>query len=86
MSSSRSTRPDSIFWIPRSSAERRQLTVMFCDLVGSTALSAQLDPGGDLLLIRWLSAHAAAFRCLTTEGLILARPGMALSIALFRLT
>jgi class 3 adenylate cyclase len=27
-----------------SSAERRQLTVMFCDLVGSTALSAQLDP------------------------------------------
>src|SRR6516225_3015352 len=25
-------------------AERRQLTVMFCDLVGSTALSAQLDP------------------------------------------
>ena len=26
------------------SAERRQLTVMFCDLVGSTALSARLDP------------------------------------------
>jgi class 3 adenylate cyclase len=25
-------------------AERRQLTVMFCDLVGSTALSARLDP------------------------------------------
>jgi len=25
-------------------AERRQITVMFCDLVGSTALSAQLDP------------------------------------------
>ena len=25
-------------------AERRQLTVMFCDLIGSTALSAQLDP------------------------------------------
>src|SRR5262249_32315700 len=24
--------------------ERRQLTVMFCDLVGSTALSAHLDP------------------------------------------
>jgi class 3 adenylate cyclase len=24
-------------------AERRQLTVMFCDLVGSTALSARLD-------------------------------------------
>jgi class 3 adenylate cyclase/predicted ATPase len=29
---------------PRSAAERRQLTVMFCDLVGSTALSARLDP------------------------------------------
>src|SRR5215831_1490094 len=28
----------------RSEAERRQLTVMFIDLVGSTALSAQLDP------------------------------------------
>src|SRR5215469_10124625 len=26
------------------SAERRQLTVMFCDLVGSTALSIKLDP------------------------------------------
>jgi class 3 adenylate cyclase/tetratricopeptide (TPR) repeat protein len=26
------------------SAERRQLTVMFCDLVGSTAMSARLDP------------------------------------------
>src|SRR5207244_4080704 len=29
---------------PRDAAERRQLTVMFCDLVGSTALSASLDP------------------------------------------
>jgi len=29
---------------PLSEAERRQLTVMFCDLVGSTALSARLDP------------------------------------------
>src|SRR4029079_4954141 len=28
----------------RAEAERRQLTVLFCDLVGSTALSAQLDP------------------------------------------
>jgi class 3 adenylate cyclase/predicted ATPase len=28
----------------RDAAERRQLTVMFVDLVGSTALSAQLDP------------------------------------------
>ena len=29
---------------PQNAAERRQLTVMFCDLVGSTALSTQLDP------------------------------------------
>ena len=28
--------------LPR--AERRQLTVMFCDLVGSTEIAAQLDP------------------------------------------
>jgi class 3 adenylate cyclase len=27
-----------------SNAERRQLTVMFCDLVGSTALASRLDP------------------------------------------
>ena len=27
-----------------AAAERRQLTVMFCDLVGSTAMSARLDP------------------------------------------
>jgi class 3 adenylate cyclase len=33
---SASSRPDR--------AERRQLTVMFCDLVGSTALSSRLDP------------------------------------------
>ena len=28
----------------KDTAERRQLTVMFCDLVGSTAMSARLDP------------------------------------------
>ena len=27
-----------------AAAERRQLTVMFCDLVGSTLLSSRLDP------------------------------------------
>jgi class 3 adenylate cyclase len=30
--------------VTASEAERRQLTVMFCDLVGSTALSTRLDP------------------------------------------
>jgi class 3 adenylate cyclase len=31
---------------PRSptDAERRQITVLFCDLVGSTALAAEMDP------------------------------------------
>jgi predicted ATPase/class 3 adenylate cyclase len=29
---------------PGSGAERRQLTLMFCDIVGSTALSVMLDP------------------------------------------
>ena len=29
---------------PQNTAERRQLTVMFSDLVGSTALSARMDP------------------------------------------
>jgi class 3 adenylate cyclase/predicted ATPase len=29
---------------PRDSAERRQVTIMFSDLVGSTALSARMDP------------------------------------------
>lgn len=36
--------PASTAAIPPSMAERRQLTVMFVDLVGSTALSARLDP------------------------------------------
>ncbi|MGA7334621.1 MAG: adenylate/guanylate cyclase domain-containing protein, partial [Pseudolabrys sp.] len=30
--------------VPRDESERRHLTVMFCDLVGSTALSERLDP------------------------------------------
>jgi class 3 adenylate cyclase len=29
---------------PQDAAERRQVTVMFSDLVGSTALSARMDP------------------------------------------
>jgi len=29
---------------PPSQAERRRLTVMFCDLVGSTPLSTRFDP------------------------------------------
>ena len=33
-------------------AERRQLTVMFCDLVGSTELSVELDPEDTRALVR----------------------------------
>ncbi len=43
--------------------ERRQLTVIFCDLVGSTALSARLDPedmGGVLWRFHAAVAEAAA--------------------------
>jgi len=36
--------PTSAAVAPAAEAERRQLTVMFSDLVGSTALSARLDP------------------------------------------
>lgn len=36
----------------RGDGERRQLTIMFCDMVGSTALSAQLDPEDMRAVIR----------------------------------
>ncbi len=36
--------PQSAEPLAPTQAERRQLTVMFCDLVGSTAMSARLDP------------------------------------------
>jgi predicted ATPase/class 3 adenylate cyclase len=38
------TTPPVAHTAPRDAAVRRQLTVMFCDLVGSSALSACLDP------------------------------------------
>ena len=41
-------------------AERRQLTVMFCDLVDSTALSAQLDPEEYRELVRAYHQTSAA--------------------------
>ncbi|MBI3302537.1 MAG: AAA family ATPase, partial [Deltaproteobacteria bacterium] len=43
-----------------SSGERRQLTVMFCDLVGSTALSAQLDPEELRTVVQEYQAACAA--------------------------
>src|SRR5260221_10130745 len=40
--------------------ERRQLTAMFCDLVGSTELTAQLDPEDMADLIRAFQGAVAA--------------------------
>src|SRR4029450_7416970 len=46
---------------PRSAdAERRQLTVMFCDLVDSTVLSSQLDPEDLREVVRAYQATCAA--------------------------
>src|SRR5262245_61380592 len=41
-------------------SERRALTVMFCDLVGSTALSARLDPEDLRDLLTAYQRHATA--------------------------
>ena len=43
----------------RHDAERRHLTVMFCDLVGSTELSARLDPEDMWEVIRVYRAACA---------------------------
>ncbi|MGB7303068.1 MAG: adenylate/guanylate cyclase domain-containing protein, partial [Burkholderiaceae bacterium] len=45
--------------IKTSAAERRQLTVMFCDLVGSTEMSARLDPEDLRDILRAYQASAA---------------------------
>jgi class 3 adenylate cyclase/tetratricopeptide (TPR) repeat protein len=52
-------------------AERRHLTVMFCDLVGSTALSARLDPEDMWEVIR--AYRAACARVIATYDGSLAR-------------
>src|SRR6202008_1932674 len=43
-----------------SAAERRPLSVMFCDLIGSTALSARLDPEDLREVIRSYQARVAS--------------------------
>src|SRR6201982_1745860 len=48
----------------RGEAERRHLTVMICDLVGSTALSARLDPEDMSVVID--AYHAACARITRT--------------------
>src|SRR5262245_46610231 len=55
--------------VGRDEAERRHLTVMICDLVGSTALSARLDPEDMNAVID--AYHAACARImLTYDGVI----------------
>jgi class 3 adenylate cyclase/tetratricopeptide (TPR) repeat protein/ABC-type transport system involved in cytochrome c biogenesis ATPase subunit len=49
---------------PKNAAERRHLTVMICDLVGSTALSARLDPEDMRAVID--AYHAACARITRT--------------------
>lgn len=56
---------------PRDSAERRQLTVMFCDLVGSSALSARLDPEDLRAVIR--AYHACIAEIIARSQGIIAR-------------
>src|SRR2546430_5391608 len=50
--------------VPRDEAERRHLTVMICDLVGSTALSVRLDPEDMRAVID--AYHAACARITRT--------------------
>jgi class 3 adenylate cyclase len=56
---------------PREGAERRQLTVMFCDLVGSSALSARLDPE-DLRAVIGVY-HACIAEIISRDGGVIAR-------------
>jgi class 3 adenylate cyclase/predicted ATPase len=46
--------------LPQSKAERRQVTVLFCDLVGSTALGVKLDPEDLREVIRTFQGSCAA--------------------------
>ncbi len=48
----RSREPQADPGLPAPSAERRQLTAMFCDIVGYTTLSAELDPEETRRLLR----------------------------------
>jgi hypothetical protein len=48
--------------LPYREAERRQMTVLFCDLVGSTALAAKLDAEDLSAVIRTYQQHCAGDR------------------------
>ena len=49
-------------------AERRQLTVMFCDLVDSTKLSSQLDPEDYREVVRAYQSASHARRSCVSRG------------------
>src|SRR5262249_36454801 len=51
--------PPSVVAPPPPEAERRQLTILFCDLVSSTALSRQLDPEDYRAAVRAYQAACA---------------------------
>jgi class 3 adenylate cyclase/tetratricopeptide (TPR) repeat protein len=53
------TSPTGRLSLPEATAERRPLSVMFCDLVGSTALSSRLDPEDLREVIRSYQASVA---------------------------
>ena len=50
----------------KDAAERRQLTIMFCDLVGSTAMSTRLDPE-DMRAI-FTAYHKCCTTLITSDG------------------
>jgi class 3 adenylate cyclase len=50
----------------RDAAERRQLTIMFCDLVGSTAMSARFDPEDMRAIIG--AYHRCCATVITADG------------------
>jgi SAM domain (Sterile alpha motif) len=58
---------------PKDAAERRHLTVMICDLVGSTTLAARLDPEDMRAVID--AYHAACARITRTYDGFLASSG-----------
>ena len=58
--SGRSSAPAANAPLPPSEAQRRQLTVLFCDLVGSTALAVKLDPEDLRDVIRRFQGSCAA--------------------------
>ena len=68
---------------PVVAAERRHLTVMVCDLVGSTALSARLDPEDMSAVIDAFQATCARIM-LAFDGFLVDVPGRR-NIGLFRL-